>query len=233
MPETEGPWFRRLGLAERQEIERLLDANASMSEIARKLGRSVSTITREITRNRRDDGYRVSPVSITRLCVHVRTCQVKGLCKGCWNRRCAGCRDVRCTNTCKRYERDICRKNTAAPFCCNGCASAPGCHRHRYRYSAQSAQRLSDARLVESRSGIDTTSERFEAMMETAKPLIKDNGQSIAHVFSAHRHEFPCSERTFVSLRGSGTRGHEEPGSPLQMPLPAEEEASREQIPRA
>jgi len=69
--------------------------------------------------------------------------------------------------------------------------------------------------------------------METAKPLIKDNGQSIAHVFSAHRHEFPCSERTFVSLRGSGTRGHEEPGSPLQMPLPAEEEASREQIPRA
>jgi len=207
MPETEGPSFHRLALAERQEIERLLDANASMSEIARKLGRSVSTITREITRNRRDDGYRVSPVSITRLCVHVRTCQVKGLCKGCWNRRCAGCRDVRCTNTCKRYERDICRKNTAAPFCCNGCASAPGCHRHRYRYSAQSAQRLSDARLVESRSGIDTTSERFEAMMETAKPLIKDNGQSIAHVFSAHRHEFPCSERTFYRYVDLGLGG--------------------------
>jgi len=114
MPETEGPWFRRLGLAERQEIERLLDANASMSESARKLGRSVSTITREITRNRRDDGYRVSPVSITRLCVHVRTCQVKGLCKGCWNRRCAGCRDVRCTNTCKRYERDLQEEHRSA-----------------------------------------------------------------------------------------------------------------------
>jgi len=65
MSENKEPSFRRFTRAERQTIERLLDANAAMSEIARKLGRSVSSITREIRRNRRDDGYRVSPVSIT------------------------------------------------------------------------------------------------------------------------------------------------------------------------
>ena len=207
MPEENEPAFRRLTLAERQTIERLLDANAAMSEIARKLGRSVSSITREIRRNRRDDGYRISPVSITRLCAHVRTCQVKGLCKGCWNKRCAGCRDVRCTNTCERYEKDICKKNTCAPFCCNGCASAPGCRKHRYRYSAQLAQRLSDGRLRESRTGIDTTSEAFEAMIGTAKPLIKKQGQSIAHVWAGHRGEFPCSERTFYRYVDLGLGG--------------------------
>jgi len=49
--------------------------------------------------------------------------------------------------------------------------------RRNRRDDAKTAQALTGARLVDSRSGIDTTSERFEAMMETAKPLIKDNGQ--------------------------------------------------------
>ncbi len=83
--------YRRLTFDDRCEIQKLVDANATMSEIARKLGVSVSSVTREIKRNRRDDGYRVSPSSMVRLCTHVRTCQVKGLCSGCWRKRCASC----------------------------------------------------------------------------------------------------------------------------------------------
>lgn len=199
--------YTHLTYAERCEIERLLDANASVSEIARALGRSVSSITREIQRNRGDDGYRRSPERLVRFCVHVRTCQVKGLCKGCWNKRCAGCADVRCTNTCKRYEKDVCERNTAAPYCCNGCPSVPACCRHRYHYSARLAHRLAGTRLAESRTGIDTVSEAFEAMIGTAKPLIKDKGQSIAHVWTTHRHEFPCSERTFYRYVELGLGG--------------------------
>lgn len=206
MPENSTS-YRRLTFDDRCEIQRLLNSSATMSEIARKLSVSVSSVTREIKRNRRDDGYRVTPTSITRLCIHVRTCEVKGLCQGCWNRLCASCRKVRCTNMCGHYEKDICAKNGAAPFCCNGCPSVHGCRRHRYHYDAKTAQRLADSRLVESRSGIDTTSEEFEAMIGTVAPLIKEQGQSIAHVWASHRSEFMCSERTFYRYVDLGLGG--------------------------
>ena len=199
--------YRHLTFDDRGEIQRLLNLNATMSEIARALGVSVSSVTREIRRNRRDDGYRVSPTSVMRLCTHVRTCEVRGLCQRCSTGRCASCRKVRCTNMCTRYERDVCPKNDAAPFCCNGCSSVCGCHRHRYHYDAKSAQKLADSRLVESRSGIDTTSEAFATMIGTVRPLIKEKGQSVAHIWASHRSEFPCSERTFYRYVDLGLGG--------------------------
>jgi IS30 family transposase len=204
MPENS---YRHFALEERCEIQRLLNANASMSEIALALGRSVSSITREIKRNRRDDGYRASPTRIVRRCKHVGTCTVKALCEGCWNKRCANCSKRRCANICKRFEPDVCERNTSAPFVCNGCTSASACWRHRYRYDAAGAQHISTSRLVESRSGIDTTSTTFEAMIETARPLIKHKGQSIAHIWASHRLEFPCSERTFYRYVDLGLAG--------------------------
>lgn len=206
MPENDVR-YRRLTFDDRCEIQRLLNSNATMSEIARRLSRSVSSVTREIRRNRRDDGYRVSPTSMVRLCTHLKTCEVKGLCRGCWDKRCASCRKMRCTNVCKRYEKDICARNDAAPFCCNGCSSVHGCRRHRYHYDAKTANRLADSRLVESRSGIDTTSEEFEAMIGKVAPLIKGKGQSIAHIWASHRAEFPCSERTFYRYVDLGLGG--------------------------
>lgn len=206
MPESRRN-YRHFTFDERCEIQELLNSNATMSEIARRLSKSVSSITREIRRNRRDDGYRVSPTSMVRLCMHLKICEVKGLCNRCWNKRCASCKKVRCTNICKRYEHDICEKNTTAPFCCNGCLSVNGCRKHRYRYDAKTAQRLADSRLPESRSGIDTTSEEFEAMIDRVSPLIRKQGQSIAHIWASHRSEFPCSERTFYRYVDLGLGG--------------------------
>jgi IS30 family transposase len=199
--------FRHLTYQDRLEIERLLDSNATVSRIARTLGRNVSTVTREIIRNRRDDGYRAAFASIRRLCTHARTCAVRGLCPRCSRKRCASCTKVRCTNICQDYERDVCKKNGSAPFCCNGCVSVGGCAKHRYRYDAKGAQGLADSRLVESRTGIDTTSEAFEAMIGLVKPLIKDKGQSIAHVWAGRRAELPCSERTFYRYVDLGLGG--------------------------
>lgn len=199
--------YRHFVFDERCDVQLALDAGQSVSSIARSLGRSVSSVTREIRRNRRDDGYRSTPTSVVRLCTHFRTCQVKGLCRMCSQRRCANCRKVRCTSICPHFVPDICPRNDSAPFVCNGCASVSGCRRHRYRYDAKTAQALADARLSGSRSGIDTTSEAFESMMATARPLIRDKGQSIAHVFSAHRAEFCCSERTFYRYVDAGLGG--------------------------
>jgi len=206
MPEIPGG-YRHLTYDERLEIQRMLGLNESVSSIARSLDRSVSSITREIKRNRRDDGYRSMPTGLVRLCTHVRTCDLKGLCSMCSTRRCASCRRVRCTNICPRFTPDVCKRNTSAPFVCDGCASINGCRLHRYRYDAKLAQHQADARLRESRIGIDTTSDAFEAMISTAKPLITERGQSIAHVWATHRSEFPCSERTFYRYVDAGFGG--------------------------
>lgn len=206
MPEKRST-YRHLSFDDRCEIQRLLNANASMSEIGRELHRSVSSITREISRNRRDDGYQSSPAGMFRRCSHVSTCAVKGLCEGCWNKQCSRCRKVRCTNICKRFEQDMCVKNTSAPFVCNGCTSAPGCRKHRYRYDAACAHKTAGSRLTESRSGIDTTADAFATMIETVRPLIKDKGQSLAHIWASHRNEFPCSERTFYRYVDLGLGG--------------------------
>lgn len=199
--------YRHFSFDERCEIQRLLNAGESVSSIAQNLRRSVSSVTREIRRNRRDDGYRSTPTSIVRLCKHFRTCEIKRLCAMCSRRRCASCRKVRCTNICPHYVADVCKRNGSAPFVCNGCASINGCRLHRYRYDAKLAQRQADARLADSRLGIDTTSERFESMISTVKPLIKENGQSIAHVWAAHKGKFPCSERTFYRYVDLGLGG--------------------------
>lgn len=206
MPEN-ARGYRHFTFDERCEIQRLLNAGESVSSIARSLARSVSSVTREIKRNRRDDGYRSTPTGIVRLCVHYKTCTVKALCRMCSARRCASCKKVRCTNICPHYVAEVCKRTGSAPFVCNGCASVNGCRLHRYRYDAKLAQRLADSRLVDSRTGIDTTSERFESMIAAAKPLIKDKGQSIAHVWAAHRDEFPCSERTFYRYVDLGLGG--------------------------
>lgn len=206
MPENPGG-YRHLTYDDRREIQRMLGANESVSSIARCLPRSVSSITREIVRNRRDDGYRSTPTSMVRLCTQVRTCDEKGFCSSCSTTRCASCRTVRCTNICPRFTPDVCIRNTSAPFVCNGCASVPGCRLHRYRYDAKLAQRLADSRLSESRAGIDTTSEAFEAMISVVKPLITEHGQSIGHVWAAHSGDLPCSERTFYRYVDTGFGG--------------------------
>lgn len=206
MPETPGG-YRHLTYDDRLEIQRMLGLSESVTAIAASLGKSVSSITREIRRNRRDDGYRSMPTGMVRLCVHVRTCDLKGVCSYCSTRRCASCRRVRCTNICPLFVPDVCRRNTSAPFVCDGCASLNGCRLHRYRYDAKLAQTLADSRLTESRTGIDTTSEAFEAMISKVKPLICERGQSIAHVWAAHKGEFPCSERTFYRYVDAGFGG--------------------------
>lgn len=204
MPEIPGG-YRHLTYDDRLEIQRMLCQGESVTSIARSLSRSVSSITREIVRNRRDDGYRSTPTAMVRLCVHVRTCGLKGVCTRCSTRRCASCRTVRCTNICPLFSPDVCRRNTSAPFVCDGCASINGCRRHRYRYDAKLAQTQADSRLTESRTGIDTTSEAFESMIKTAKPLITEKGQSIAHVWAAHQGEFlvPSAPSTATWTRGS------------------------------
>ena len=55
--------YRQLSQEERYTITALLKSKCSLSEIARQMGRSASTITRELARNRRPSGYYAASVA--------------------------------------------------------------------------------------------------------------------------------------------------------------------------
>jgi len=189
--------YNRLDFDKRCSIEKFLNAGMSFSWIANETGLPLSTISREVKRNRRDDGY-TKHRAVTPLCKHRRNCQVRGLCKDkkCRRRKCSTCEFILCTNLCSYFERDVCTRIERAPYVCNGCVANSGCILHRYRYDAKCAQKSADSRLKDSRSGINCTEEDFERIISIVKPLLKQ-GLGLDAIWCAHKDEIMISKRTF------------------------------------
>lgn len=135
-----GKAYKQLTLRERKEIEEGLGRGDSFRAIARLIGRSPSTVSREVRENR-----------------HVRA----------FKSRKSACRD-RCGAYAEQVACDVlvrapwvcngCRKNRY------------GCNRaNRFVYDAQVAQKASDGRRSDSRRGIDMAPERAEAALARIK----------------------------------------------------------------
>ena len=189
--------YSRLEFEKRCAIEKFLNAGMSLSWIATETGLQVSTVSREVKRNRRDDGCTKHKYT-THICKHRRNCAVRALCKEkhCRRRRCSTCDVILCANLCQYYEKEVCTRTERAPYVCNGCASALGCALHRYRYDAKCAQRSADSRLKDARTGINCTEEDFGRIINIVKPLLKQ-GLGLDAIWCAHKDEIMISKRTF------------------------------------
>jgi len=196
--------YSRLDFQKRCDIEKYLNQGMSLSWIAKETGIPLSTVSREIKRNRRDDGH-LKIEKTTHVCKHRRNCMVRALCKEkhCRRRRCAGCQAVLCTNLCKHYEPEVCTRTAGAPYVCNGCIRPAGCVLHRYRYDAKCAQRAADSRQSESRSGINCTEEEFARIIDTVRPLLKQK-VGLDAIWCAYEEELPISKRTFYRWADKG-----------------------------
>ena len=148
--------YRQLGLRERKEIEEGLAKGESFRKIAELIGRSPSTVSREVRENRcvRSFKQRKSACRDRDWCKRINVC-AECVRKGAF---CPHC-DVRdCRDHCAAYaERTACDVLAHAPWVCNGCRkNRYGCNRaNRYVYDADVAQKASDGRRSESRRGID------------------------------------------------------------------------------
>ena len=173
---------------ERIIIEDMLVRKQSLYVIAQKLGRSASTISREV-RNRRK-----SYKSTGNDCANLRGCVQKQLCK--WSnctKLCHTCK--RCIKYCPNYQKLQCPKNMSAPYVCNSCSKFYGCSMDRYRYEAKYAQNQYRELLVEHRTGFDVTLGDLEYINGLVSPLIK-NGQSPYHIKQSLQEALPVSEST-------------------------------------
>jgi IS30 family transposase len=187
--------YKQLDLEKRKLLEQGLNEGKTLTYIAREVATSVSTIRREILRNRRNDGMSYAKGKDKTDSQHFKACKKKGICDFyCEKRLCKRCEMRRCQDICNDYEMHICDTVEKAPFVCNACEHYGRCTIVRYRYSAESADSAFHRRSTESRNGIDLTEDEMKLLVDTVYAGLA-KGQSIHHIFETY--DLPCGERSF------------------------------------
>lgn len=152
---------KHLSLDNRVFIEKCLEQDMTMKDIAKPLCKDPSTFSKEIKKHRTFHPHNdfASRGSMNR-CVLKKVCSLKevypttSLCNG----RCASCKKVNCNRICQHFVPDSCSRLLNAPFVCNGCPLKTGCRKDKFFYrAATAAHRNYRSILVQSREGINTT----------------------------------------------------------------------------
>lgn len=95
-----------------------------------------------------------------------------------------------------------CSRLEKAPFVCNGCPNSKKCRQNKFYYSASRAQEDYEKILVESRVGIDQTTDEFKQLNKIVKTDV-DNGHSFALIIQNHP-ELNTTERTLYNYQEKG-----------------------------
>lgn len=95
-----------------------------------------------------------------------------------------------------------CEKLEEAPFVCNACPNSKKCRLNKFYYDAERAQDEYQKILIESRVGIDRTTQEFKQLNKTVKEDI-DKGHSFALIIHNHP-ELDVCERTLYNYQEQG-----------------------------
>ena len=179
---------------ERLQIENWLKERVSINKIADKLGKSTSTISREI-RAHVIQSDKVARYRIRNRCIKRRDCDKRYLCEDKQNcsKSCAGC--SLCNDLCNEYIEEECYKFYDTPYCCNGCLEEYQCPLRKKYYIHKKAHEAYREKLVESRTGANISEDELLSLDEFVSPLIM-RGQSVHHIFSNNPDQFNISEKT-------------------------------------
>ena len=193
--------MNRFTLVERIGIECGIYQKLKLSEIAKKIGKTPGSVSREIRANRT-----VAPGEhpCGKDCCFAGECKTKGLCgkMGC-SKRCVACREYDCRELCSRYNNTPCSILSKPPYVCNTCVRRRKCKADRAYYIAQQADAMAKRRYSNSRSKIQTRGEELEKLDELVSPLIL-KGQPLTHIWSEHGEELSISQRTLYRYIDQG-----------------------------
>lgn len=192
----------QMTFSDRVEIEiALCNSGTKISDIAKKLGRHPSTISREIKENRT---FIQGTYPYRNDCIRSKTCTQQHVCgdEEC-RKKCVVCRIKDCHQYCCQYQQRYCSKLHKPPYVCNCCSRKPRCVNERYVYSAKHAQAAVDRRRSESRQHPHVQGEELQALDALVTKLVMQ-GQPLVHIYGAHKDEIPVSLRslyTYVDRR--------------------------------
>ena len=194
---------KHMAISDRVAIQRGLEEGRSLSEIARRIGVSASTVCREVKTNRTMD-YRGKDT--WNPCANKRGCLIRNVCGSCEIARCARCKRVRCWEVCEQYEENSCDTLRRAPYVCGACARYHNCGFVRASYLAVDAQLAYEARLVQTRRGISITPAQLESMVALVRTRLRQ-GWSLEAIWAVHSGQLPVSCRTMYKYVEDGLMG--------------------------
>lgn len=183
---------------DRLQIENRLKQGESLSKIAKALGKSTSTITREV-QNRSLERNKGAAGRIVNRCIHKRECQKRDICPQfpCaypkHHEHCSCCR--KCNAVCMDFEEEFCTRLQKSPFVCNGCKDEHKCVLRKRFCLHECAQMDYRHILSESRSGANNSELELKAVDAFLSPLL-ENGQLPHNVMLAYPDRFTFCEKT-------------------------------------
>ena len=185
---------KHLTIEDRLVIEYGLDENYTLKEIAQRVKKDPTTISKEIKRNRFLKVSRLKQNDI-QPCQHRKSCTKTNLCNTSCCKQCKKCRFINCYRSCNEYSTRKCPKLNRYPYVCNSCSKVTTCTGEKSYYKAKVADTKYKELLVSSREGLNITSNQLKNMDEIISPLVL-KGQSLSHIFTHHKNEINCCERT-------------------------------------
>ena len=152
-----------LVLEDRKLIENKLNQKQSFTSIAKDLGKSTSTISREVKAHR-SESRKMPYGRISNRCKKARTCLKRDICNTCVKNADLCRRCNLCNRNCPEYEEQICFRLLRAPYVCNACGQLTKCTLVKQFYRADKAQKSYEFLLSEARSGFNITEEEIKAL---------------------------------------------------------------------
>jgi len=187
---------------ERLLIERLLWEQTSLSQIAEKLNKHKSTISREI-RARAVESDKGAAYRVRNRCIKRTDCQKHQLCDDKPNcvRKCSAC--AVCREVCPDFEEEVCLKLYEPPYVCNGCVFEYQCVLRKKYYINKKAHESYRELLVEARIGANITEDELLDLDKMVSPLI-GRGQSVHHIVTHNADKFNISEKSLYRYVDGG-----------------------------
>ena len=179
----------------------MLKEGKSLRKIGKALNRDPTTIAKEIKKHLEvketgRGGHPFNQCKKSDQCHKTQVCGAEYCLEFCY--KCSRCNDF-----CNEYEEQVCERLIKAPYCCNGCPKTKSCHFRKKFYRANVAQNEYRYTLSESRKGFyirKAEANRIGSII--TEPIL--HGQSIHHVYLAHKDELTVSERTIYTYINGG-----------------------------
>ena len=182
---------KHMSFDDRLEIESGLKIGLSFKQIAEKLNKDCTTISKEIKNHiqYKNSGGIGRPFFD---CIYGYNCQFRE--KG-----------TKCTiQNCEHYIKKTCTKLSKPPYVCNGCENKSKCTLSKKFYEAEYAHQEYKENLSEVRQGITFNETEINNLNQILTPLIKNQKQSIHHACINNKNKIMCSEREIYNLIDMG-----------------------------
>ena len=171
-------------IEKREFKEDKIKKNWNIKWIGKELNKHRTTISKEIL-NHRFQKESVQYNSTFANCIYTDTCKNAG--------------SKFCKKSCSRFKEKTCSLLEKPPYVCNGCPKKSHCRFSKYYYRAKDANKEYNEFKSDARIGIRLSQEEIYKINNVITPLIRDQHQSINHVFINNPDLLYFSKPTFYS----------------------------------